>query len=143
MRIDVVTRPASLRGTLVMHALLPAIGSVALPFTTAAWTQTASSSSSPGPGSSASSNAKAQIAPAGPSRVMTQDKLRKTLQEASFQDIRILDAAYLVQARTKDGDPVVLSIYPPEATTTGSTASGGSGSSANTGSAGPLSRQRR
>jgi len=51
-------------------------------------------------------------------KAMTQDKLRQQLTDAGFKDIRIVDAAYLIEARTKDGDPVTLMINPPSMKTT-------------------------
>lgn len=44
---------------------------------------------------------------------MTQSGLRRTLQDAGFHDIRIIDAAYLVQAKTEHGHDVVMFINPP------------------------------
>jgi hypothetical protein len=57
----------------------------------------------------------ARSAPASTSEIapITQSGLRRTLQHAGFQDIRIVDAAYLVQARTEDGDDVIMFINPP------------------------------
>ncbi len=39
--------------------------------------------------------------------------LRQQLRQVGFQNIRILDAAYLVQARMRDGRPVLMVIDPP------------------------------
>lgn len=44
---------------------------------------------------------------------MTQDKLRRALTQSGFQNIQILDAAYLVHATTRDGDFVVMLVNPP------------------------------
>ncbi len=44
---------------------------------------------------------------------LTQEKLRQQMTQAGFQDVRILDAAYLVQARTAEGDTVLMMINPP------------------------------
>ena len=41
---------------------------------------------------------------------MGQDKLRNSLQQAGFQEIAVLDAAYLVRAETEDGSPVAIMI---------------------------------
>jgi hypothetical protein len=58
-----------------------------------------------------------------------QAKLRDSLQQAGFKDIKIMDAAYLVHARTTDGNFAVMYIDPPSAAagTTGSS-SGAAGS---------------
>ncbi|WP_029006921.1 hypothetical protein [Azospirillum halopraeferens] len=58
---------------------------------------------------------------------MTQDRLRQTMEQAGFQDIEVIDAAYLVQARTQDGDTVYMVVNPPP------TAAGGSGSGMDSG----------
>jgi hypothetical protein len=44
---------------------------------------------------------------------MTPATLRDSLKKAGFQDIMILDSAYLVQAKNSDGDSVVMLINPP------------------------------
>jgi hypothetical protein len=56
---------------------------------------------------------------------MTQQKLQSDLKKAGFTNISVLDAAYLVQADTSDGNQVMMLINPP----TGSAGAGGSGSS--------------
>jgi hypothetical protein len=76
--------------------------------------------------SGSGSSAKATPGQAGNPHAMTPDKLRQTLQQAGFQNITILDAAYLVQAKSKDGDTVLMMINPPESVT-GSIASGSQG----------------
>lgn len=46
-------------------------------------------------------------------QAMSQEKLRQTLQKAGFEDIRVLDAAYLVEARTQDGTWVTMMVDAP------------------------------
>ncbi|MFL9824081.1 PepSY domain-containing protein [Rhodoplanes sp. SY1] len=72
---------------------------------------------------------------------MSQDKLRKTLQQSGFTDIQIVDAAYIVHAKTSDGNMVEMYIDPPTSVTRSSQSGSQSGSSAQstTGSASPLS----
>jgi hypothetical protein len=50
----------------------------------------------------------------GPSRFPERAALRRQLREKGFQNIRILDAAFLVQARTQDGRPVVMILSPQD-----------------------------
>jgi hypothetical protein len=76
--------------------------------------------------SGSGSAAKATPGQAGNPHAMTQDKLRQTLQQAGFQNVTVLDAAYLVQAKSKDGDTVLMMINPP-ASVTGSIAPGAQG----------------
>ena len=54
-------------------------------------------------------------------KAMSQQKLRESLQKAGFQDINIVDAAYVVHARTNDGQMVVMYIDPPSAMRGGAT----------------------
>lgn len=57
---------------------------------------------------------------------MSQDKLRSSLQSAGFQDVRVVDAAYLVRAKSADGSPVFMMIDPPAAGATAGAAAGAS-----------------
>ncbi|WP_230534387.1 hypothetical protein [Microvirga roseola] len=49
---------------------------------------------------------------AGQSRFNDRVALRRQLRQVGFQNIRILDRAYLVQARAPDGQPVVMILSP-------------------------------
>ncbi len=60
-------------------------------------------------------------------QAMGQEKLRSNLQKAGFSNITVLDAAYLVQADTSDGNQVMMFINPPN-TSAGSQANAGSSS---------------
>jgi hypothetical protein len=75
-----------------------------------------SGSSRPGtaaaPGASGQSQAQQQQTPRA--HPVNQGQIRKQLSQAGFEDIRILDTAFLVQARTRDGNPVVMMINPPD-----------------------------
>lgn len=80
--------------------------------------------SQPGsPGASGSPSASPGSAGQNRSPAMSQDRLRQVLGQAGFQNVRILDAAYLVQAQTREGDTVMMVINPPSGApaTTGST----------------------
>lgn len=43
----------------------------------------------------------------------SRTSLRRQLRQLGFQNVRILDSAYLVEARTQDGRPVLMLIDPP------------------------------
>jgi hypothetical protein len=66
------------------------------------------------------------------SQAMSQQQLRRQLEQAGFREVQILDAAYLVQARTQEGNTVFMMINPPGSGTSASGMSSGqsSGSSA-------------
>lgn len=89
------------------------------------------------PGGSAGS---AQPSPQGQNMArpmaMTQDRLRQTLSQAGFQDVRVVDAAYLVQAKTKEGDTVLMMINPPEMMGGASASQSGTGSTGSSGGTG-------
>ena len=50
----------------------------------------------------------------GQNRASQRTVLRQELRQAGFQNIRILDAAFLVQASTGSGQQVIMVINPPE-----------------------------
>jgi hypothetical protein len=85
--------------------------------------QNAANTSSQNQGQSGSQNQSAQ----SQHMAMTQEKLRKSLQDAGFKSIRVMDAAYLVQAQTQDGDNVLMYINPPSAGGATASTSGQSG----------------
>jgi hypothetical protein len=48
----------------------------------------------------------------GRKSIMTIDKVTQDLQKAGFSDIKVLEDAFLVQAKTKDGNPIIMTIGP-------------------------------
>jgi len=56
-----------------------------------------------------------------------QTKVRQSLEQAGFKDVKIMDAAYMVHARTASGEMAVLYIDPPSVAS-GTTGSGSAGS---------------
>ena len=69
-------------------------------------------------------------------QAMSQAQLRSSLEKAGYKNIRIVDAAYVVQAVGPTGDQVVMYINPPDVPRTASNAGtdmtagqGGSGQS--------------
>jgi len=53
---------------------------------------------------------------------MSQAQLRDSLEKAGYKNIRIVDAAYVVQAVGPTGDQVVMYINPPDVAATASNA---------------------
>jgi len=100
--------------------------------------------------SSATSNQAAQTAPsatAGQSsnqngsnlNAAATQKIRQDLTSAGFTDVNVVAESFVVQAKTKDGNPVVMTIGPHgmsvfEAMNVGGTASSGNTTGSNTGS---------
>jgi hypothetical protein len=82
-------------------------------------------------------------------KAMSQDKARQVMKDAGFTNVQILDATYLVQASTKDGDQILVVLNPPMMSrsgapaTTGATAGGSSSTSGSTtsGNAAPAPKQ--
>ena len=114
----------------VMAAL--ALGAVALSPSAFAQTSTTSNQSgshtatSASAGQSSNQNAAAQ-------------KIRQDLTNAGFTDVNVVAESFVVQAKTKDGNPVVMTIGPHgmsvfEAMNVGGTASSGNTTGSNTGS---------
>ncbi|MBD2750733.1 hypothetical protein IC232_29235 [Microvirga sp. BT688] len=62
----------------------------------------------------------------GQSRASQRALLRQELRQAGFRDIRILDAAFLVQASTGSGQQVVMVVNPPEQNSLATSSSSGS-----------------
>ncbi|QLF68447.1 hypothetical protein FE840_002160 [Peteryoungia desertarenae] len=60
---------------------------------------------------------------------MDQQKLRDQLSQAGFSNVQILDASYLVQAQTQDGNQVLMVIDPPMRGAMGSTSTNNGGAS--------------
>jgi hypothetical protein len=82
-------------------------GSSTTPGTTLGATQGTTQAQSPAPGQQGRTGSQAQA--------MSQQQLRQQLTQAGFRDVQIVDAAYLVQARTQDGNTVLMMINPPSA----------------------------
>lgn len=60
--------------------------------------------------SAPSANAGSSQLPAA--QAATAQKIQHDLQSAGFQDVNVVAESFLVQAKTKDGDPVVMTIGP-------------------------------
>ena len=63
---------------------------------------------------------------------MDQQKLRDQLTQAGFSNVQILDASYLVQAQTQDGNQVLMVIDPPMRGAMGNTSATGDASQSGT-----------
>lgn len=99
--------------------LIPVIG-LALTAGTPAFAQSSTGQQSTQKnGSTAATQTHSQI------QAMTQDKLRKQLEQAGFKNVTIIDAAYLVQAQTQDGNQVFMTINPPSQMSGSSSSSSG------------------
>lgn len=107
--------------------LVPAIG-LALMAAPAFAQSSGQSGSTQGQGSSAQSGSQMHA--------MSQDNLRKQLQQAGFKNVQIIDAAYLVQAQTSDGNTVFMTVNPPAMSGSSSTSSSSGGDSSSGGGQG-------
>ncbi|MCB4823572.1 hypothetical protein [Roseicella aerolata] len=72
-------------------------------------------------------------------QAMSQDKLRQQLTQAGFREVQILDAAYLVRAKTQDGNTVLMMIDPPPGGMQSSGMTGGDRGAGTSGSSGGAS----
>ena len=59
-------------------------------------------------------------------QAMSQDRLQKSLEQAGFKNVTVVDATYLVEAQSPHGDRVMMLIDPPPA---GMASASGGGSS--------------
>lgn len=64
-------------------------------------------------GSASTSSQSTQASSGAMPKAMSQDKVRQVMKDAGFTNVRILDATYLVQASTKDGDQILVVLNPP------------------------------
>jgi len=48
----------------------------------------------------------------GQKSILTLDKVTQDLQKAGFSDVKVLQDAFLIQAKTKDGNPIIMTIGP-------------------------------
>jgi opacity protein-like surface antigen len=46
----------------------------------------------------------------GQKSALSIDKITQDLQKAGFSDVKVLEDAFLVQAKTKDGNPIIMTI---------------------------------
>lgn len=92
-----------------------------------------SQSGTPAPSSSSQS---AQSASSAMPKAMSQDKVRQVMKDAGFTNVKILDATYLVQVSTKDGDQMLVVLNPPAMDRTGAPATTGATSGPSGGSSG-------
>ncbi len=97
-----------MRGPVVFVIALGLVGS------TAAVAQTSLPSGAQSPGSQGNPGASgSQAAPAsGQNGLITRQKLTQDLQNAGFSDVKIVQEAFVVQAKTRDGNPIVMTIGP-------------------------------
>ncbi|MHB2206439.1 hypothetical protein [Methylobacterium sp. CM6257] len=65
------------------------------------------------PNQPAQSNQQSSVNSAGQQKsLLTAQKLKQDLQNAGFSDVSVLNEAFVVRARSKNGDPVVMTIGP-------------------------------
>jgi len=48
----------------------------------------------------------------GQKSILTIDKVTQDLQKAGFSDVKVLEDAFLIQAKTKDGNPIIMTVGP-------------------------------
>jgi hypothetical protein len=109
-----------------------AIAAIALSQAAFAQNQTSPSQAAQQPSSTSGQNANA-----GQQNLAAAQKIEQDLKKAGFTDIKVVAESFVVQAKSKDGNPVLMTIGPHgmsvfEAQTTGSSNS----QSGTTGSAG-------
>jgi Protein of unknown function (DUF1236) len=86
--------------------LLASALSLALAASGAAFAQPATGTANPAPPPIAAKPQRAEKS------ALTIDKLTQDLQKAGFSDVKVLEDAFLVQAKTKDGNPILMTFGP-------------------------------
>ncbi|WP_414474502.1 hypothetical protein [Microvirga sp. M2] len=119
-----------MRGVVAALALGLASSSMA-----GAQSSTPSASQPPATAQGKSASPHSQAAPAsGQNGPITRQKLTQDLQSAGFSDVKVVEEAFVVQAKTREGNPIVMTIGPNgmsafEAITSGPASTGSTGSS--------------
>jgi hypothetical protein len=78
---------------------------LALAVSGTAFAQSTTGTPNPSPGAPNQQKAKQQPA-------LTIEKVTQDLQKAGFTDVKVLEDAFLIQAKTKDGNPILMTIGP-------------------------------
>jgi hypothetical protein len=81
----------------------------------------------------------AQASSSSNERLLSAQKLKQDLEKAGFSDVNVVAESFLVQGKSKDGDPFVMTIGPHGA----SMLEVNSAKSASTGSTAPQSAQKK
>jgi hypothetical protein len=120
-----------------MKALFTAVTLAGLALSSSAFAQTSAAQNQPGSQTTANADQNQTEAAA--------QKIRQDLTSAGFTDVKVVAESFVVQAKSKDGDPVLMTIGPhgmsvfeamnststnSNANTTGSTANSTTGSGA-------------
>jgi hypothetical protein len=84
----------------------------------------------------------------GQNGLVTRQKLAQDLQNAGFSDVKIVQEAFVVQAKTRDGNPIVMTIGPNglsafEAIANGPATTGSTGHSASAANGSPSATQKK
>jgi hypothetical protein len=86
------------------HAIITASALAALALASPALAQNASKGSQPSTSSQQSSTSNQNLAAA--------QQIQQDLQKAGFTDVKVVAESFVVQAKSKDGNPVVMTIGP-------------------------------
>ena len=88
------------------NTLLASTLAFALAVPGAAFAQSTTSATNP------TSSDTTKLPSSGQSSALTIDKVTQDLQKAGFTDVKLLEDAFLIQAKTKDGNPIIMTIGP-------------------------------
>ncbi len=90
-----------------MKVMLTAVAITALALSPGAFAQTSTSGSTSSPTAGSPANAN----PGSQNPAVVQ-RIRQDLANAGFTDVKVVAESYVVQAKSKDGDPVLMTIGP-------------------------------
>lgn len=130
-----------------MKVLLTTIVAAGLTLSGAALAQTSgTASTAPAAGAAANTSASSNSGSMSQKSLASAQKLQQDLKNAGFKDVNIVAESFVVQAKTKDGDPILMTIGPHgmtvfEAMNAGSASSTASNSSAAAGNSKPAAQK--
>lgn len=95
----------------------------------------AQSPSSPGSASNAGSGSNAHASTQSSQQLANAQQIRQDLEKAGFTDVNIVAESFVIRAKSKSGDPVLMTIGPHSMSIFETVNAGGSSSGSNTGNA--------
>src|SRR5438309_1457838 len=122
-----------------MKALLTAVALSTMALSANAFAQSPTSHNQPGSQANSSQSTSTQGTATSDQNVAAAQRIRQDLTSAGFTDVKVVAESFVVQAKTKDGNPVLMTIGPHgmsvfEAMNVGGASSNGTTTGSNTGS---------
>ena len=95
-----------------MKALLTAVALSTMALSANAFAQSPTSHNQPGSQANSSQSTSTQGTATSDQNVAAAQRIRQDLTSAGFTDVKVVAESFVVQAKTKDGNPVLMTIGP-------------------------------